>query len=120
MKRGNDFSSRYYIKLSQVREKFLDRLDAEVSTMRRDLEDSASIMDKPDIAALGRLYYKLHEITGSAGMLGLNSIHCSGRKTLRLVEQAVDRGRLLDDGEGEAVNAFLNELSCHAQKPMAG
>ncbi len=112
-------SSHYYKTVYNIREKFISRLDSEVQAIGLDLEIASEKTGGVAMEALKRLHHRLHEITGSAGMLGMDDIHSVGRTALDLVEPAVDGGRPLDDGEGRAISSFLLKLSKHIQDSMA-
>lgn len=117
---GNaEFSSRYHTMVSQARDKFWARLGSDVEAMNDDLETSSEKTGEAVSEALDRLHHRLHEITGTAGMLGLNELHSGGREALNLVEHAVDGNRPLDQGESNAVSAYLSELSSQTQNLMA-
>ena len=75
MSRETDFSSHYNNVLSQCRDKFIARLGSDLVAMSSDLELASETSESAPLDALERLHHRLHEITGSAGMLGFEEIH---------------------------------------------
>lgn len=106
-----EFSDQYYAALSDARERFSARLGSDVAKMTHYLQNTTEMSQGKPLDALDQLHHRLHEITGSAGMLGLEAIHRQGRRVLKIVERAVDCRCPLDDHERRAVSSFLSHLA---------